>query len=227
MMMRSDSRSAAGLAANAMLAAAGLVLALGTLVHARDPLYFVMEFAREDGPIEYATALLLAAGAGVLLVNARALARRGQSFAAAMTAIYALVFLFGAGEEISWGQRLFDIPSGAFFQAYNHQKEINLHNMVIGDVHLASTVFGSFLTGLILLYLLVLPLVYPRLAWLRRLADRLAVPVPRMRHGAVALVGSLIVAGMDQERKWEIYELVFALVMLSVFLLPQNRARTR
>ncbi|MEC4681180.1 MAG: hypothetical protein VST67_10860, partial [Nitrospirota bacterium] len=46
----------------------------------------------------------------------------------------ATVFFLGMGmllcalEEISWGQRIFDIPAPAFFRQYNRQRELNLHN---------------------------------------------------------------------------------------------------
>jgi hypothetical protein len=44
---------------------------------------------------------------------------------------FGCLFLFGAGEEISWGQRIFgfDIPES--IQAKNLQNELNLHNMPI------------------------------------------------------------------------------------------------
>ena len=34
-----------------------------------------------------------------------------------------------AGEEISWGQRIFNIPLPEYFQKFNAQKELSLHNI--------------------------------------------------------------------------------------------------
>ena len=41
----------------------------------------------------------------------------------------ALIFIFGAGEEISWGQRIFNVESSEYFLENNAQGETNLHNM--------------------------------------------------------------------------------------------------
>lgn len=210
-----------------LLVAALGVLVLSVGVHLWDPIFFVIPYASEDGVIEYSTTAFLALSAIILLFNATALWRRGVAFGAALTVLYALVFFFGAGEEVSWGQRIFGWESGDYFQENNFQGETNLHNLVVGSSHLAETLFGNVLTAVILLYLVVLPLLYPRLAWLRRLADRLVVPVPWLRHGIVAVVASVVIGLMDQERKWEVYELIFSLLTASIFLSPQNRDKTR
>jgi hypothetical protein len=42
-----------------------------------------------------------------------------------------LVFLFGAGEEISWGQRIFHFHTGALMNRLNDQEEMNIHNLRI------------------------------------------------------------------------------------------------
>jgi hypothetical protein len=42
-----------------------------------------------------------------------------------------ILFLFVAGEEISWGQRIFNLQTPAFFQDKNIQGELNLHNLDI------------------------------------------------------------------------------------------------
>jgi len=43
--------------------------------------------------------------------------------------ILSLAFIFICGEEISWGQRIFNIPTSEYFHAHNIQKEITLHNL--------------------------------------------------------------------------------------------------
>jgi hypothetical protein len=147
--------------------------------------------------------------------------------AAACSIFYGLLFFLGAGEEVSWGQRIFGWESGEFFMENNKQMETNFHNLVVGDLHLAKTLFGSVLTTVILLYLVALPLLYPRVGFIKRLADRFAIPVPGVRHTVLALLASIVIAIMDQNRKWEVYELIFSLLMLSIILLPQNHEKTR
>ena len=43
--------------------------------------------------------------------------------------LLSLFFLLAFLEEISWGQRIFGIETPAVFKKYNHQEEINLHNL--------------------------------------------------------------------------------------------------
>ena len=179
-------------------------------------------FAIEDGPVEWGTAVCLLLSALVLLRNAGALWTRRGKAAALITGFYGLVFIFGAGEEISWGHRLFNWEASEFFLENNAQQETNLHNLVIGDVKLVKTVFGSGLSVVILLYLLVLPLLYTRVARLRRLADHLAIPVADTRHMILGLVATIVIMAVPLMTKWETYELVFSLLTLSIFLKPRN-----
>jgi len=182
---------------------------------------FRMGFATEDGPVEWGTAICLLLSCLVLLRNAWALRGRG-GLAVAMTLLYALAFFFAAGEEISWGYRLFDWEASEFFRENNAQGETNIHNLVVGDVKLVKTVFGGGLSLVILLYLLVLPLVYARVGAVARLADRLAIPVADTRHMILALAATVVIAAVQMMTKWESYEFVFSLLTVSIFLLPRN-----
>ena len=178
-------------------------------------------FAIEDGPVEWGTAVCLLLSSLVLMRNARALRGRG-TLALVMTLVYALAFFFAAGEEISWGYRLFDWDASEFFRENNAQGETNIHNLVVGDVKLVKTVFGGGLSLVILLYLLVLPLIYARVGAVARIADRLAIPVADTRHMILALAATLVIAAVQMMTKWESYEFVFSLLTVSIFLRPRN-----
>jgi len=212
---------------------AGLMLLIGATLIATvilalaAPDYFTLSFAKEDGPVEYGTALFLLIASGVMARHAASLWHQGRRGAAVLTGVYCLMFFMAAGEEISWGQRIIGWESGEFFRENNKQDETNLHNLMIGDVHLTKSLFGPVLTICILLYLVGLPLIYPKGGRIARLADAMAVPVPWLKHAAIALVASLIIAVLDADRKWEVYELIFSLVIVSIFLLPQNPDKTR
>ena len=211
----------------AILAAIVVVLAASVVIHLRDSVYFNEVYAVEDGLVENGTARFLLISSLIMLGSAVSLWRKEQRMAAALTAFYGLIFFVGAGEEISWGQRIFDWQPSEFFLKHNAQKETNLHNLVVGNVPLTKTVFGKGLTVFVLVYLVTLPLLYPRLAILRRMVDRLAIPVPGLRHAVLALAASLVVVAIQEPRRWEVYEWVFSMLMASVFLLPQNRDRIR
>lgn len=210
------------------LIVAVLVVTVGVYFYSTD--YFSLTYAREDGLVEYATAIFLLVASAILVMNAAALRSRGMRLAVICTAFYALLFFFAAGEEISWGQRIFGWETGETFKEINKQQETNLHNLVVaspwGEFHLAKTLFGPILTTILLLYLVFLPLLYPRVGWIKSLADKFAVPVPGRRHAVLALAASLVIAAIDVSRKWEVYELVFSLLATSIFLLPQNREKT-
>lgn len=210
-----------------LMALIAATLAATVVIALMYPTYFHMVFAAEDRLVENGTALFLLIASGVLARNALSLRRRGLWLATALTGFYAFLFFFASGEEISWGQRIFDWQSGDFFAANNYQGETNLHNLMVGDMRLARAVFGGPLTVVILLYLVVFPLLYPRVHFIRALADRFAAPVPGMRHAFFAVLGSVIILLLDVPRKWEVYELIFAIMATSTFLLPQNPDKTR
>ena len=202
-----------------------LIVTIG--VHLYDEFFFTTVYAAEDGIVEYATAFGLLFCCFAFLSNAVSLKRRSLMLGAACTGFYGLLFFLGTGEEISWGQRIFGWQSGEFFMENNKQLETNLHNLRVGDTNLAKTVFGSGLPTVILLYLVVLPQLFKRVKFVRRIVNKLAIPVPGMRHTVLALLASVVIALMDQGRKWEVYELVFSLLMLSIILMPQNQEHTR
>lgn len=191
-----------------------------------DKMYFALKFAAEDGLVEYGTAIALLTSCIVLVRNGLSIRGRAGRLAVGLTFFYALLFFFGAGEEVSWGQRIFGWETSEAMKELNRQDETNFHNLEFGGVALTKHLFGPVLTLVILLYLVVLPLLYSRVAWVGKMADKLAIPVPGLRHAAIALIGSIIVAivdAFDVERVWEAYECVFALLTVSIFLLPTNR----
>lgn len=201
-----------------------LMLTVGIAIW--DKIYFALKFAAEDGVVEYGTAIALLISSVVLFRNGLSIKGRAGTLAVGLTFFYSLLFFFGAGEEISWGQRIFGWETSEAMKEINRQDETNLHNIEIGGVALTKHLFGPVLTIVILLYLVALPLLYRRAAWVQKMADTLAIPVPGLRHAAIALIGSIIVAiidSFDVDRVWEAYECVFALLTVSIFLLPTNR----
>ena len=202
-----------------------LMMAVG--IYLVSPSYFALSFAAEDRLVEYGTAVALFVAACILFRNAMSLRSHGTKLAIGLTFFYALMFFFGAGEEVSWGQRIFGWETSEAMKEINRQDETTIHNIEIGGVALTKHLFGPILTVAILLYLLVLPFVYPNFAKFKCAIDRIALPVPGTRHAVLALIGSIIIAIIDVDRKWEVYELVFGLLVVSIFLFPQNPEETR
>jgi len=92
---------------------------------------------REDGWGEWATALAFFAAAGVYACAARQLLAASHAAGwrrfigpVGMCVLLSAFALFVAGEELSWGQRLFGYRPPDAFLAHNFQQESNLHNLL-------------------------------------------------------------------------------------------------
>jgi len=176
---------------------------------------------REDGVLEWITALALLSAS--LLCGYRCWTFRHcrpKSFVLC-TAAAACVLFFGMGEEISWGQRIFNVETPEFFLANNVQNETNLHNLEIGGVRINKLVFGKLLAVVIVMYLL-LPIWYQRSRSTRQLLNRLAVPVPRLHQILVILAVVLLVETSSASKRGEIKEFALSATFLLILLNPRN-----
>jgi hypothetical protein len=92
------------------------------------PGWFV-ELTREDGPIENLEALILLAGCILSGVISWRLFRQNDKTWAVLYAVLTLALFFVAGEEISWGQRIFGVVTPEWLSQKNKQHELNVHNL--------------------------------------------------------------------------------------------------
>ncbi len=100
---------------------------------------------RENSVLEWLQVfLLLTTMAMLFLLALRMLAVRELRFAFVF-ALAALAVLFVAGEELSWGQSIFDWGTPSTFREKNFQGETNVHNLE--NVH-SSFIYGFILAGL-------------------------------------------------------------------------------
>ncbi len=100
------------------------ILFFGWLVVADYLLY--RELTREDYWVENLTALWFFL-AGVLLFATAASER--NPFRLCVYVLGGIAMAFAAGEEISWGQRVFGFSTPGFLAGINDQQEFNLHNI--------------------------------------------------------------------------------------------------
>lgn len=132
------------------------IILYGTAVASLAILVFTPSFATklgmEDGLAENLTALVfIISSISMTIRGARLLSRRGSSLLAASVLFLAVIFFVFAGEEISWGQRIFDLQTGEFMQQHNWQKEVNIHNLHT-DIFNIAFHYGA------LIFLVILPL---------------------------------------------------------------------
>lgn len=200
-----------------------IVLSISVYFGYTDADFFNKVIAREDGSVEYGTAVFLFLIAVLCLYRLFTVGKT-KNFAWKIGVLgFALLFIFGAGEEISWGQRIFNIESGEYFLENNAQKETNLHNLVVGGKKVNKVIFSQLLMLVMVIYLIAVPIIYRRAAWLKNLLDRFAVPVVQWHHTIAFLVSTLLVSINPPDRKWEVYELAFGVIFFLIFLNPFNK----
>jgi hypothetical protein len=195
---------------------------LGVYFGFTDPEYFDNEYTREDGTVEWSTSIML------LFISILCFSRlftlgKVKPFLWKLGVLgFALLFLFGAGEEISWGQRLLDIESSDFFKENNAQEETNLHNLIVGETKLNKLIFSQLLMIIMLMYLVVSPIIYRKKEGIRKLFNTFAVPLVKWHHTIAFVLCTAIVLLIPSNRKWELYELAFGVIFLLIFMHPFN-----
>ena len=131
---------------------------------------------------------------------------------------------FGAGEEISWGQRIFHIESSKFFNENNSQKETNLHNMIVDGVKLNKLIFSNLLSIIFSIYFLILPILWRKNNFIKKTINQFGIPIANNYKVIIFMISSLIIIlSISNERKWEIWEYTFALTMFLIVLNPLNK----
>ncbi|MCP4221259.1 MAG: hypothetical protein GY765_41920 [bacterium] len=181
-------------------------------------------FVDEDSIAEWLTVLGLLACSGVSTFRFFRLKKHKKKVFLIFLLLTAFVFFFGAGEELSWGQRIFNIESGTFFLEHNSQQETNVHNLIFGGLRINKLVFSLLLGFCVFIFLFLLPLFYRKSTWIRALTDRLAIPVPRLHQVLSYLLLVVVISIIDDSRKWELLEMGGALLFLAIILNPFNLA---
>lgn len=174
-------------------------------------------FNVEDGFVENLTVVFWLLGAVYILATLHL--RKGWG----LHLLLATAMIFMAGEELSWGQRLFSFATPASLDAINEQHEFNLHN--IAGIHESIKNIGllSILAGTVLL-----PVLARISASAGQLAARFAVPFARLDVIALVLVATLL--RIASRTIWHIYyegdvfdEMSEMVLGLAFFLLALDR----
>ena len=100
---------------------------------------------REDSVLEWGEVCAYAAAA-----TAGALVARRSHGVVRLAFVGLAVAAFAAiGEEISWGQRIFDVTTPDSLAAENRQEELNLHNLAGADSKVRLLMLGAALYGVL------------------------------------------------------------------------------
>lgn len=200
-----------------------IIFGLGIYYANTDLLYFDEVYTVEDGFVENGSAIFLIISSIILMYRFFTLNKSKGLFWKVGILGMSLLFFFAAGEEISWGQRIFDVQSSEYFLENNAQGETNLHNMVVDGTKVNKLIFGQLLTVVLVIYLLILPVLYRKFDKIKTLTDTFAVPVVQWQHTIAFLLCTGVLSFIDSNRKWEIYELAFSVIFLLIFIKPFNK----
>ena len=208
---------------------AGLAFILGILVSGLILLHEDQEgflvWIREDGLVEWLTFVELLVMCVFSFMMSKAFSHSDRESAAERVwFVLGFLFLFGAMEEISWGQRIFEIESPAWFVIHNKQGEISVHNLVLHGVRINKLVFGKILAILVGVYLLIVPLAYRVHGRFRNFVNRWAAPVPQNYQILLFVIVTLVVQlHLKLETKaGELMELCNCFFFLLILMHPYN-----
>jgi hypothetical protein len=169
----------------------------------------IMLLGREDGVFEWVTVVFFLVAAALFFFAWR---ESGNAF----YLLLALAFFVGAGEEISWGQRLIGFGTPQALATVNAQQEFNLHNLAVlnprdmsGEYKhgLARLLTVNFLYKLFWLgFGVLIPLAVRASALAAFLARRFQFPVAALPIGLLFIVNwlaykatlSLLARGQDE-----------------------------
>lgn len=188
--------------------------------------YFAEDFyhamVAEDGVFEDITAAVLLVISILFLIRFVKTWKTRSRFWIVLNVLIILGAFFGFGEEISWGQRIFGIESGDFFAQNNLQNETNLHNLEVGGVKLNKLIFSQGLVLVFGFYFFLSLLLYRRWAFFKEKVDLFGVQIPKIKHTVLMVVCTGSVLMVPDLRIWELWEAMFVVLLLLVFVEPFN-----
>ncbi len=176
----------------------------------------------EDGVVEWLTVI------GLLLASATCFSRAVQLRAYRSwlfitgCILLGLLLFFGAGEEISWGQRIFGIESSEYFQQNNTQGETNLHNLIVGGVRVNRWVFSFFMTAFMAFYVIFMPLLYRNKKWMQRFVTYCGIPLPKVYQAVGFVVLFALTTLIPHEKRAELLEAGAAFMFFLIIRFPAN-----
>jgi hypothetical protein len=145
---------------------------------------FIMQ---EDYLVEYGSALFWLLAAAIVLIQSLILIfRKPNKYQLVINLVLIIFFIICAGEEISWGQRIFHFQTPEFLKIINVQNETTLHN--IGSISIFSN--GFFLVSLI--FFLYIPFLIKKNSSVKNVLYFLHFPIPA-RFATYVFIASLFV----------------------------------
>lgn len=206
-----------------VLCLVAIIIALGFIfIYTSLPLF--ERYIQEDGVIEWLTVLGLLAASVLSLYRGITLFRKKRWFFITTNLILGVLLFMAAGEEISWGQRIFGIETPAYFKEKNLQGETNLHNLKINGFEVNRIIFSYVLIGALVIYLAIFPLLYHRKKGMKNFIDSWGIPLPQLYQIIGFLAVFIITAFIPHGKRAELLECGAALLFYLIIRYPANKA---
>ena len=199
-----------------------ILLLIGIYLVFTDVIFFEGNYVKEDGLIEWLTFVAHICSASLCFCRANKMKTNQNRMGRNVLVFIGLIFMFGAAEEISWGQRIFNFSSPLFFQKYNSQEEVTIHNLVFGGVKINKVFFGLVRGICVAFYFLIVPLLYRKFQAVKDKIDTLMVPVPRFYQVLIYLFFASLVWFLPSSRRGELLEFVGGWMFFFLILNPVN-----
>ena len=201
------------------------VVAYGLILLRQDPQAFHI-WIREDGLAEWLTFVELSIMSIYSFVVSFSFHHCSETKAARRVWFFlGLLFLFGAMEEISWGQRILGIKSPEWFMRHNRQGETNIHNLVLWGVNLNRFIFGKILTVVLVIYLVIVPLFYRLNKRVRGFINRWTIPIAQ-NYQILLFIVFVIVTRLHlglSKKVGELLEFSTCYITFLILVHPYNR----
>ena len=212
-----------------VMSGSSLIFGCGLLLAIFQPAFFHGTFIVEDGALEWMTVVAFAVSAAVSahrLFSGYHVFSRMKSF---LLLLIVGLALFGIGEELNWGQRLFGLEAPLWVVENFNTNEIGLHNVVVGDVKFAQQVFPKILLLFFLCYLGVLTPAYSRSPRIRKLADGWGIPIPKpyqvISYFAVIVLVEVVLNFVTDgiRERGELTEFMVSIIVALNIAFPRNQ----
>jgi len=181
-------------------------------------------FIREDGFMEMSGALFFLAGSLVMFsvyIHSRSFTSfnfNASSYKRNIFFLLLAIFMFLCfGEEISWGQRLFEIGTPKALKGINVQRELNIHNITIFHAGHKDYLIGhhALIRNFIYIYCVALPMLDRWIPLVSKMRCRIGLPLTSLSVALLFLSNEAfnIIASLSYPSKhgdlYEVYESIW------------------
>ncbi len=204
-----------------VLCLVALLTAIGVLLVFTNLTLFE-KYVQEDGLVEWIGVFALLAAFVVCLRRALQFFSEKPWYFIFTSLLLGMLLLFAAGEEISWGQRIFDIDTPEYFKQNNLQAETNLHNLEINGVKINKIVFSYLLIFVLVIYLGLFPLLYAKKKWMNTFVNKWGIPLAQ-RYQIIGFILLFSITEMiPHGKRAEVLECGAALLFFLIVYFPAN-----